>query len=125
MKVTNKFQLLALGLCMAGTAIAAPDVLNDDAKLKNLEKVCPDCEMVARDVLNLRVENCQLKNTSSAMMIATMQSDPMFSFMLAVHTAAGGDAYKTVLGAAAAHVDCENPLSWVKLTQQAIKGGKA
>jgi hypothetical protein len=26
-----------------------------------------------------------------------MQSDPMFSFMLAVHTAAGGDAYKTVL----------------------------
>ena len=57
MKVTNKFQLLALGLFMAGSAIASPDVLNDDAKLKNLEKVCPDCEMVARDVLNLRVEN--------------------------------------------------------------------
>ncbi|NMS30433.1 hypothetical protein HKB39_26560, partial [Vibrio parahaemolyticus] len=52
MKVTNKLKLLALGLCMAGTAIAAPDVLNDDAKLKNLEKVCPDCKMVAKDVLN-------------------------------------------------------------------------
>ncbi|EOF2087664.1 hypothetical protein M3F43_004041 [Salmonella enterica subsp. enterica serovar Typhimurium] len=38
MKVTNRLQLLALGLCIAGTAIAAPDVLNDDAKLKNLEK---------------------------------------------------------------------------------------
>ncbi|URR15685.1 hypothetical protein LT980_25325 (plasmid) [Citrobacter portucalensis] len=49
MKVTNKLKLLALGLCMAGTAIAAPDVLNDDAKLKNLEKVCPDCKMVAKD----------------------------------------------------------------------------
>lgn len=78
MKVTNKLKLLALGLCMAGTAIAAPDVLNDDAKLKNLEKVCPDCKMVAKDVLNLRVENCQLKDTSSAMMIGTMQNDPMF-----------------------------------------------
>ncbi|WP_368878260.1 hypothetical protein [Proteus mirabilis] len=54
MKVTNRLQLLALGLCIAGTAIAAPDVLNDDAKLKNLEKVCPDCQMVAKDVLNLR-----------------------------------------------------------------------
>ncbi|WP_411898809.1 hypothetical protein [Salmonella enterica] len=78
MKVTNKLKLLALGLCMAGTAIAAPDVLNDDAKLKNLENVCPDCQMVAKDVLNLRVENCQLKDTSSAMMIGTMQSDPMW-----------------------------------------------
>ncbi|MEX8992990.1 hypothetical protein AB8G35_29635, partial [Salmonella enterica] len=96
MKVTNRLQLLALGLCIAGTAIAAPDVLNDDAKLKNLEKVCPDCQMVAKDVLNLRVENCQLKDTSSAMMIGTMQNDPMFSFMLAVHTAAGSEAYKTV-----------------------------
>lgn len=28
MKVTNRLQLLALGLCIAGTAIAAPDVLN-------------------------------------------------------------------------------------------------
>ncbi|ECN1760304.1 hypothetical protein LE32_24940, partial [Salmonella enterica subsp. enterica serovar Newport] len=120
----NRLQLLALGLCIAGTAIAAPDVLNDDAKLKNLEKVCPDCQMVAKDVLNLRVENCQLKDTSSAMMIGTMQNDPMFSFMLAVHTAAGSEAYKTVVGAAGNHVDCENPLNWIKLTQQAIKGGK-
>ena len=124
MKVTNKLKLLALGLCMAGTAIAAPDVLNDDAKLKNLEKVCPDCKMVAKDVLNLRVENCQLKDTSSAMMIGTMQNDPMFSFILAVHTAAGSEAYKTVVGAAGNHVDCENPLNWIKLTQQASKGGK-
>jgi hypothetical protein len=61
MNVTKKIHLLALGLFMAGTAIAAPDVLNDDAKLKNLEKVCPDYEMVAKDVLNLRVQNCQLK----------------------------------------------------------------
>ncbi|WP_368878262.1 hypothetical protein [Proteus mirabilis] len=74
--------------------------------------------------LNLRVENCQLKDTSSAMMIGTMQNDPMFSFMLAVHTAAGSEAYKTVVGAAGNHVDCENPLNWIKLTQQAIKGGK-
>lgn len=118
MKVTNRLQLLALGLCIAGTAIAAPDVLNDDAKLKNLEKVCPDCQMVAKDVLNLRVENCQLKDTSSAMMIGTMQNDPMFSFMLAVHTAAGSEAYKTVVGAAGNHVDCENPLNWIKLTQR-------
>lgn len=59
MKVTNRLQLLALGLCIAGTAIAAPDVLNDDAKLKNLEKVCPDCQMVAKDVL------CGLKTASS------------------------------------------------------------
>lgn len=29
MKVTNKFQLLALGLFMAGSAIASPDVLNE------------------------------------------------------------------------------------------------
>lgn len=28
------------------------------------------------------------------MMIGTMQNDPMFSFMLAVHTAAGSEAYK-------------------------------
>ncbi|CAM3500125.1 hypothetical protein HZS38_08175 [Xenorhabdus nematophila] len=124
MNVTKKIHLLALGLFMTGTAIAAPDVLNDDAKLKNLEKVCPDCEMVAKDVLNLRVQNCQLKDTSSAMMIGTMQNDPMFSFMLAVHTAAGSEAYKTVVGAAGNHVDCENPLNWIKLTQQAIKGGK-
>nr|WP_242647525.1 hypothetical protein [Escherichia coli]UMW90063.1 hypothetical protein [Escherichia coli] len=123
MKVTNRLQLLALGLCIAGTAIAAPDVLNDDAKLKNLEKMCPDCQMVAKDVLNLRVENCQLKDTSSAMMIGTMQNDPMFTFMLAVHTAAGSEAYITVVGAAGNHVDCENPLNWIKLTQQAIKGG--
>ncbi|HHG1136029.1 TPA: hypothetical protein ACPUKY_004619 [Klebsiella pneumoniae] len=64
------------------------------------------------------------KDTSSAMMIGTMQNDPMFSFMLAVHTAAGSEAYKTVVGAAGNHVDCENPLNWIKLTQQAIKGGK-
>ncbi|EOW9161722.1 hypothetical protein ACN1T8_002284 [Vibrio cholerae] len=125
MNVTKKIQLLAMGIFMAGTAIAAPDMLNDDVKLKNLENACPDCEMVARDVLNLRVENCQLKDTSSAMMIGTMQNDPMFSFMLVVHTAAGGEAYKTVIGAAATNVDCENPLNWIKLTQQAIKRGKA
>ena len=41
------------------------------------------------------------------MMIGTMQNDPMFSFMLAVHTA-GSEAYKTVVGAAGNHVD------WVK-----------
>lgn len=125
MKVINKLQLLALGLFMACTAIASPDALNTDAKFENLESVCPDCEMVAKDVLNLRVENCQLKDTSSTMMIGTMQSDPMFWFMLAVHTAAGGEAYKTVVGAAATHIDCENSLNWVRLTQQAVKVGKA
>ncbi len=60
MKVTNRLQLLALGLCIAGTAIAAPDVLNDDAKLKNLEKVCPDCQMVAK-----MYSICGLKTASS------------------------------------------------------------
>ncbi|OZT42723.1 hypothetical protein CH231_26345, partial [Salmonella enterica subsp. enterica serovar Typhimurium] len=62
MRVTNRLQLLGLGLCIAGTAIAAPDVLNDDAKLKNLVKACPDCHVVAKYVLNLRVEYCQLKD---------------------------------------------------------------
>lgn len=58
MKVTNKLKLLALGLCMAGTAIAAPDVLNDDAKLKNLEKVCPDCKPYSARTVISRIPSC-------------------------------------------------------------------
>ncbi|MCW0135637.1 hypothetical protein OIU89_26350 [Escherichia coli] len=42
-----------------------------------------------------------------------------------LYTAAGSEAYKTVVGAAGNHVDCENPLNWIKLTsRKAIKGGK-
>ncbi|OZT31976.1 hypothetical protein CH229_28015, partial [Salmonella enterica subsp. enterica serovar Heidelberg] len=73
MKVTNRLQLLAQGLCIAGTAIAAPDVLYDEAKPKNLEKVGHDGQMVVKEVHNLRVENCQRKDTSSEMMIGTMK----------------------------------------------------
>lgn len=109
---------------MAGITSASPAPLNDDAKLKSLETVCPDCEMVVKDVLDLRVKNCSLIDTSSTMMINTMKNDPMFSFMLAVHTAAGADAYRTVIGVASTNVDCENSLNWIRLTQQAIKGAK-
>ncbi|MDA1379312.1 hypothetical protein PCI56_05520 [Plesiomonas shigelloides subsp. oncorhynchi] len=61
MKVINKFQLLALGLFMACTAIASPDALNTDAKFENLESVCPDCEMVAKMYLTFGLKTASSK----------------------------------------------------------------
>lgn len=125
MNLSKKIKLLTLWLIMACPAIASTAQLNGNDELKNLEMVCPDCKTVAEDVLELRVKHCQLNDTSSAVLIHTVKNDPMFSFMLAVHTAAGTDIYKKVKSSAAENTDCNDSHNWVKLTQNTIKKGKA
>ncbi|WP_232370105.1 hypothetical protein [Xenorhabdus lircayensis] len=36
---------------MAGSVVAASEALNDEVKLKNLEEACPECTLVAHDLL--------------------------------------------------------------------------
>lgn len=123
MKLQCSLQLMMVGLGMlvAGHATAASSEMSDSDKLKALESACPSCVKVAGDVLDLRVEHCQLKDSSFEMMVGTMRSDPMYGFMLAVDSMVVPETYKTILTAAATHVDCDNPQNWVNMTQQAIR----
>jgi hypothetical protein len=113
--------MLVMGMLVAGHSAAASTENSDSDKIKALDNVCPRCVKVASDVLALRVEHCQVKNTSFEMMVGTMRSDPMYGFMLAVDSMVAPATYKTVMTAAATHVDCDNPNNWIVMTQQALK----
>ncbi|WP_231571578.1 MULTISPECIES: hypothetical protein [Xenorhabdus] len=93
MNLRNKIQLIAVGLMMVGSVMAVPDALNgyEKLKIKSLEVGCPGCTLVAQDVLEIRAQNCQLKNTSLPMIVDTILNDPMFAFMLETYTVAGMD----------------------------------
>ncbi|HDO1191504.1 TPA: hypothetical protein P2Q19_002352 [Aeromonas salmonicida] len=123
MKLQRCLQLMmvAMGMLVAGHAAAASAEKIDSDKIKALDDVCPRCVKVARDVLALRVEHCKVQNAYFEMMVGTMRSDPMYGFMLAVDSMVAPAAYKTVMTAAATHVDCDNPNNWINMTQQALK----
>ncbi|EFP0184086.1 hypothetical protein HLX14_004621 [Escherichia coli] len=91
-----------------------------DKKIEMIKVSCPECALVATDVIELRVHNCQLKNTSSEMLLGTMKNDPMYFFMLEVYTLAGFEKYKYVKGVAESAVDCGNPVNWVHLTWRGL-----
>ncbi|ALZ82563.1 hypothetical protein ACET98_19420 [Aeromonas veronii] len=123
MKLQNCLQLImvAMGVLVAGQATAASGDTNNIDKIKALDAACPSCVKVANDVMTIRAEHCQLKNTSAEMMISTMRSDPMYGFMLAVDSMVESATYKTILTAAATQVDCGNPQNWIDMTQKELK----
>ena len=106
---------------MAGQATAASGDTNNTDKITALDAACPSCVKVANDVMAIRAEHCQLKNTSAEMMISTMRNDPMYGFMQAVDSMVEPATYKTILTAAATQVDCGNPQNWIDMTQKALK----
>lgn len=71
MKLQSCLQLImvAVGVLVAGQATAASGDTNNTDKIKALDAACPSCVTVANDVMAIRAEHCQLKNTSAEMMI--------------------------------------------------------
>jgi hypothetical protein len=123
MKLQSCLQLImvAVGVLVAGQATAASGDTNNTDKIKALDAACPSCVKVANDVMAIRAEHCQLKNTSAEMMISTMRNDPMYGFMQAVDSMVEPATYKTILTVAATQVDCGNPQNWIDMTQKALK----
>lgn len=115
----KKYILSAIAIVVTGCQ-SAPKETNDVANtLMQIQKVCPGCEDVSRNVLKIMHESCGASYSNESLNYVVAQSKP-YALLLAVRSL-DPNLYPVYLEAINEGVSCKSEEAWIQNTKALLK----